>query len=352
MPTTYLLPLIIDPNTGVIRRLNALFNAEGINTGAMGAGTPTAQTLLLGNATWGNGLAGSGSTFFLAAIVGGGVGTTSNTVVGSFDFKAWDSVGYQIGASIQGTTTENWTATARGMRVGILTTPNGSVVEAENQSFAPGGLSLLNGTSNLIDFNANGVGAPTFTTRSVGTKLVLFPAVAGAAVDIAIGVGGATMWFSMPTAVGATGYFFKWYGGTTPVLTLRSDGVLDCVGSVRSTGATAVPSAGVGMELVFTGGVGYALSFDRGAGTYQPAILSGSTASLQASGTTMVQATGSGIFFGNGTAAFGTGAGNVMAITNGTAPSTSPAGIGQLWVESGALKYRGSSGTVTTIAAA
>ena len=42
----------------------------------------------------------------------------------------------------------------------------------------------------------------------------------------------------------------------------------------------------------------------------------------------------------------------VICIGNGTAPSTSPAGMGQLYVESGALKFRGSSGTITTIAAA
>ena len=47
---------------------------------------------------------------------------------------------------------------------------------------------------------------------------------------------------------------------------------------------------------------------------------------------------------------FGTAAANVLAIANGTAPTSSPAGGGQLYVESGALKYRGSSGTVTTIA--
>jgi hypothetical protein len=35
-----------------------------------------------------------------------------------------------------------------------------------------------------------------------------------------------------------------------------------------------------------------------------------------------------------------------------TAPSSSPAGLGQLYVQGGALKYRGSGGTVTTIAAA
>jgi hypothetical protein len=50
--------------------------------------------------------------------------------------------------------------------------------------------------------------------------------------------------------------------------------------------------------------------------------------------------------------AVGSGAVGVIAIKNGTAPTTSPAGGGQLYVESGALKYRGSSGTVTTVGVA
>jgi len=54
---------------------------------------------------------------------------------------------------------------------------------------------------------------------------------------------------------------------------------------------------------------------------------------------------------GIGTETFGTSAEKVLAIANGTAPSTSPTGVGQLYVESGALKYRGAGGTVTTIAA-
>jgi len=53
---------------------------------------------------------------------------------------------------------------------------------------------------------------------------------------------------------------------------------------------------------------------------------------------------------GIGTETFGTSAEKVLAIANGTAPSTSPTGVGQLYVESGALKYRGAGGTVTTIA--
>lgn len=40
----------------------------------------------------------------------------------------------------------------------------------------------------------------------------------------------------------------------------------------------------------------------------------------------------------------------VLRIANGVAPTTNYSGGGKLYVESGALKYRGSSGTVTTIA--
>lgn len=50
--------------------------------------------------------------------------------------------------------------------------------------------------------------------------------------------------------------------------------------------------------------------------------------------------------------AFGSGAG-VIGIANATtAPTANPAGGGVLYVEAGALKFRGSSGTVTTIAPA
>jgi hypothetical protein len=48
----------------------------------------------------------------------------------------------------------------------------------------------------------------------------------------------------------------------------------------------------------------------------------------------------------------GTSAVNVLAMPNGTAPTTSPTGVGQIYIEAGALKYRGASGTVTTLAPA
>jgi hypothetical protein len=51
----------------------------------------------------------------------------------------------------------------------------------------------------------------------------------------------------------------------------------------------------------------------------------------------------------NGTL-FGNGVGVIYIANRSTAPTVNPTGGGLLYVESGALKYRGSSGTVTTIA--
>lgn len=51
-------------------------------------------------------------------------------------------------------------------------------------------------------------------------------------------------------------------------------------------------------------------------------------------------------------ASFGTSAAGVIFIGNGTAPSSNSTGGGQLYCEAGALKYRGTSGTVTTLGAA
>jgi hypothetical protein len=63
---------------------------------------------------------------------------------------------------------------------------------------------------------------PTFTTRSTGTKLVLYASVAGAAVDHAIGVGAAITWISAPTA---TGHRTSIYGGTSELASFRNNGI-------------------------------------------------------------------------------------------------------------------------------
>ncbi|MES9519764.1 hypothetical protein [Streptomyces capoamus] len=77
---------------------------------------------------------------------------------------------------------------------------------------------------------------------------------------------------------------------------------------------------------------------------------------MNASGNSVHRAT---VFFtsalqlGSTSADLGGSSGVVISIKNATmAPTTNPTGGGILYVESGALKYRGSSGTVSVIAPA
>ena len=89
-----------------------------------------------------------------------------------------------------------------------------------------GGQLFLNGTTgNRIDFNTNGTGAPTFTTRSVGTKIVLYPNLSGSTVDYAIGIENSGLWQSVLDATG----IFKWYAGTTQVASLTGAGLFTAV---------------------------------------------------------------------------------------------------------------------------
>ena len=88
-------------------------------------------------------------------------------------------------------------------------------------------------------------------------------------------------------------------------------------------------------------GSGFFAWYTAAAGTAGNAITFTQAMTLDASGNLLV-----------GVTAAGSSAAKVLGLANATAPSTSPAGMGQLYVESGALKFRGSSGTITTIAAA
>lgn len=75
-------------------------------------------------------------------------------------------------------------------------------------------------TSAFISF-ASGSSAPTFTTRSGGTKMILYPALTGATTDYAIGVETNNIWYSVPGA----GQGFKWYQGITSIMALTSTGL-------------------------------------------------------------------------------------------------------------------------------
>ena len=96
-------------------------------------------------------------------------------------------------------------------------------------------LSLTGGTSNYILMPASGAAAPTFSTRSAGTKVVLFNSLAVAAADYAIGYTTSTLWNSVATTAAS----FAWYGGTTQVATLSGVGSLSVTGEVTAYSSDA-----------------------------------------------------------------------------------------------------------------
>jgi hypothetical protein len=122
-----------------------------------------------------------------------------------------------------------------------------------------GTIFLSNTTNNRIDFASGANAAPAFTTRSAGTKIVLWPAVGAAAVDYAIGIEGSTMWHSVPTATEQ----FKWYAGTTNIALLSGAGAFtakeyrDTVYAAGSTTGTITPNAANGnvQTITLTGSI-------------------------------------------------------------------------------------------------
>jgi len=125
-------------------------------------------------------------------------------------------------------------------------------------------------------------------------------------------------------------------------------------GCAKISGTTASTSTSSG-ALVVSGGVGVAGSIYAGGQIYSTGSTAGFSASPRdGSGytTSWYNPTGDDMqldFATIGTK-FTIRSDAVLLLANATAPASNPTGGGYLYVESGALKYRGSSGTVTTIA--
>lgn len=113
----------------------------------------------------------------------------------------------------------------------------------QSQAISVGGLAiqLTNVTQNTIYWAAAGTNIPAVTTRSTGTKLVLYPSITGTQVDFAIGISSSAMWFSLPDNSAAE--FWRFYGGVVQVATLSGTGIwtmngLMVIGSGNSASLT------------------------------------------------------------------------------------------------------------------
>jgi hypothetical protein len=115
--------------------------------------------------------------------------------------------------------------------MGVSLSQNGHIpfglFSRANNTATGGGQIFLNGTTgNRIDYVNVGYAPPSTGTRSVGTKIVLWPDLNASQVDYAIGIDGGTMWFSVAT----TGAFFRWYANTTVLATLNGSGTFSAKG--------------------------------------------------------------------------------------------------------------------------
>jgi hypothetical protein len=151
---------------------------------------------------------------------GGALGTPSSGTVTNLTGTASININGTVGATTANTGAFT-TISATGQ---ISSTLTGSATDGAGQVY-------LNGaTSNRVEWNTQGTGAPAFTTRSAGTKLLLYPSLSGSVADYAIGIAAATMWSSVPE--NNSSFKFKWYGATTEVASLDGAGAFTAIGGI------------------------------------------------------------------------------------------------------------------------
>lgn len=191
-------------------------------------GTTGAVTL---SGTLGVANGGTGATSLTGYVKGTGTSAlTASSTIPNTDISGLGTMSTQnansvavTGGAVDGTTIGATTASTVKATT-VTTTGTGSPSDGTGQVY-------LNGaTSNRVEWSAVGTGAPAFTTRSAGTKLLMYPAISGSQVDYAMGINAATMWSSVPVA--SSSFYFKWFGGETEVASLDGTGAFNAVGGI------------------------------------------------------------------------------------------------------------------------
>jgi hypothetical protein len=162
-----------------------------------------------------------------SAILSVGASFIANTT-GAYHTGTINSASYTIGSNFSANSTVVTTSDQ------IISTRTGSAADGDGQIYLNGG------TSNRIDWAATGVGAPSVSTRSSGTKLVLYPAVAAASVDFGMGIDTNVMWSS----VADTGDTFRWYANTTLLFDANTSGITVGSGGISPTSNSSATSLG------------------------------------------------------------------------------------------------------------
>ena len=254
--------------TGVVRRLvlqsgNNL-NQVTLNTdGTVNLGSVTADTTATSNGavtvSGGLGVQGSvsvGKSLRIFGATSGAVTFTAPATVTSYSLTLPSTVSpaanYALVSDTSGglswaqmtTTNPSFqsvaitnTTVSSGTNSGALTVAGGlGVAGAE---YLGGNLNLTGGSgANMVISNVNGFASPTVSTRSAGTRFVIYPQVGASTTDYAIGVESTYAWYSTPSpTVGG----HKWYSATRNTMMLDYAGNLSLYngGGLTFTGGTS-----------------------------------------------------------------------------------------------------------------
>ena len=272
----------------------------GTVTSVGGTGTVNGLTLTGTVTTTGNLTLGGTLNLVSPPAIGS---TTPNT--GQFSILTVNSASTSsvtLSPTGSGTVTINPTTagTINNMSIGATTKATGgfTTIAATGQASTTTGsgtVYLSNTTNSRIDFAAgvSNFGAPTFTNISAGAKIILYPGIAAASADYAIGIEGSTLWFGTPT----TGEQFKWYGGTTAAMTLTSAGALSATsftgatsGAHNGTVGATTPSTGVFTTLTSTDNRDTIYASGSTTGTITPNAANGNVQTITLTGSITLNA--------------------------------------------------------------
>jgi filamentous hemagglutinin len=219
-------------HTGAVVSVSGSVTGGNVLTG----GVVSATGNVSGNYILGNGALLTGVITSVANINSG----TSNVTVVSSGGNVAVGIGGTSNVAVFTTTGEYVTGvvSANGNITGGNLLTAGQIISTKTGNSANGAAQIyLNGTgNNRIEFNTSGLAVPNGTTRSAGTKILLYPGIDGTGVDYAIGLDSGVLWQSIHDSAGS----FKWYANTTAVASLTGTGNFSASGNI--TGGNVLTS--------------------------------------------------------------------------------------------------------------
>lgn len=129
-------------------------------------------------------------------------------------------------------------------------------VAAANASTITGSKSF---STALLPTN-QGLGPPTFTSRSPGSKYVFWNQFSASSCDYAMGMQNESIWFGLPN--NNANNYFQWFGGVTPIATLNGVGNLTLAGGLNGATASAYGSLNVAGSKAGYAGISFSEAFD------------------------------------------------------------------------------------------